>query len=278
MRSKLGQWPRRSRLWTRSTRGQSQMVQPLERTTDTFISSTSAITASSMRAAYPTGSTSSDSPLRGSSPHFTTSERLRGGQKRESDRPKLVGQSKRDNHRYRSVKETEIETIFSIHHARILSPFLSPQAWFDKDLSSCVLGGDAECQFNPDFAVSVEQQLTYFCGSAPQCLRVGERTALAVAKANLERHYATVGLAEDLPTSFRVMEQLLPRFFAGASRIFARMERSDGQQYRRNEGDHKDYYVSNEALAVLRANMSLELEFYEFSRQRLVQQLTNLGL
>ena len=46
-------------------------------------------------------------------------------------------------------------------------------------------------------------QLTYFCGSAPQCMQVGNEEALKRAKFNLDRHYSVVGIASDLELSLR---------------------------------------------------------------------------
>ena len=62
-----------------------------------------------------------------------------------------------------------------------------PDEWFQKDMSDCVLSGDLECQFNPDRRILKEHQLTFFCGSAPECKVVGSRAALQKAKYNAEK-------------------------------------------------------------------------------------------
>ena len=53
-----------------------------------------------------------------------------------------------------------------------------PKEWFDKDINTCVTSGDLECQFNPESKYLREHQLTFFCGSSPECMRVGSRAAL----------------------------------------------------------------------------------------------------
>ena len=57
-------------------------------------------------------------------------------------------------------------------------PHIPPKDWFHKDINDCIIQGDAECQFNPDSKYLKEHQLTYFCGSSPECKRVGSKAAL----------------------------------------------------------------------------------------------------
>lgn len=44
--------------------------------------------------------------------------------------------------------------------------------------------------------------------------------ALQRAKRAVERHYAVVGVLEDLNSTFTVMEHYIPRFFAGAKQVY----------------------------------------------------------
>ena len=53
-----------------------------------------------------------------------------------------------------------------------------PQEWFEKDINTCITSGDPECQFNPKSNYLKEHQLTYFCGSSPECKRIGSKAAL----------------------------------------------------------------------------------------------------
>ena len=49
--------------------------------------------------------------------------------------------------------------------------------------------------------------------------REGHKGALQAAKANIEEHYATVGLLDDLEGFVKVLEDLLPDFFSGAHKM-----------------------------------------------------------
>ena len=53
-----------------------------------------------------------------------------------------------------------------------------PQEWFDKDINTCINSGDPECQFNPESNYLRNLQLTYFCGSSPECMHIGSKVAL----------------------------------------------------------------------------------------------------
>ena len=54
----------------------------------------------------------------------------------------------------------------------------TPQEWCYKDINTCITSGDRECQFNPESNNLREHQLTYFCGSSPECKRTGSKVAL----------------------------------------------------------------------------------------------------
>ena len=83
------------------------------------------------------------------------------------------------------------------------------QAWFGKNLTNCISSNDLECDF--DFPYLVEFQLTYFCGSAPECRRRGHRGALSLAKYNAEKYYAVIGVTEHIRISLAILEKYIPR-------------------------------------------------------------------
>ncbi len=51
------------------------------------------------------------------------------------------------------------------------------------------------------------------------CPTKGSKAALQAAKANVEEHYAVVGLLDDLEGFVKVLEVLLPDFFKGAHKL-----------------------------------------------------------
>jgi len=182
-----------------------------------------------------------------------------------------------------------------------------PEEWFSKDMSQCVLSGDLECQFSGDLRYLKEHQLTFFCGSALECKRVGSRAALQKAKYNAEKYYSVIGVSEDLESSLAVMESYLPKFFKGATQAYQQMSLAAARQkaesaaaaayglrhrfgrlhslflgggggsFRANSTPNKKE-LSAEARAVLKANMTLDYEFYEFVTQRLAMQRRSLGV
>lgn len=115
-------------------------------------------------------------------------------------------------------------------------------------------------------------QLTYFCGSALECLQIGNVQALQQAKYNLERYYSVVGIMSDLKTSLRVMEAYLPAFFTGAQQVFQGMS-SDGEEFKANRGTKKlSTTLDSTMYESLKSNLSTEYQFYEFAVKRLIDQ------
>merc|ERR1712029_775182 len=92
-----------------------------------------------------------------------------------------------------------------------------------------------ECQFNPQSMYLREQQLTFFCGSAPECKVMGSRAALEKAKFNAEKYYSVIGLSEDFQVSLFVMEHYLPRYFLGALRLYQKTTKQ-----KLNKNKHKE--------------------------------------
>ena len=56
-----------------------------------------------------------------------------------------------------------------------------------------------------------------FCGHDPLCAEFNSERALAAAKENVERHYAVVGVIEEVNKTLEVMEALMPDVFAGVA-------------------------------------------------------------
>lgn len=92
--------------------------------------------------------------------------------------------------------------------------------------------------------------------------------AMQRAKRNVETRYAVVGTWEDTNTTLRVLEAYIPRFFAGASHEYFAMQ-SHMDSVNRNTFRPT---ISEEARLLLTQNMTHEIEFYRFVRQRLYKQ------
>ena len=122
-----------------------------------------------------------------------------------------------------------------------------------------------------------------------------------LAKYNAENNYAVIGVQDDIETSLCVMEHYLPLFFKRALKIYRTMgvvqfiqtENSSlvtqrkllkvhsksveallskkSMKFTKNETPHKQQ-ISDEAREILKKNMTLEYDFYEFIKQRLKAQ------
>ena len=92
-----------------------------------------------------------------------------------------------------------------------------------------------------------------------------------LAKSNVETEYAVVGLTEDFRTSLKVMASFVPVFLGQVP----------WSQHSASHKEKKHKFLNKSSIDVLKMNMSLELELYDFVKRRLYQQekvLDNLGL
>ena len=63
---------------------------------------------------------------------------------------------------------------------------------------------------HPQFA---PLQISFYCGHEPECDEFGSEAALSIAKRNVEKYFAVVGVLESLDKSLEVLEHYVPRFF-----------------------------------------------------------------
>ncbi|XP_049809146.1 heparan sulfate 2-O-sulfotransferase pipe [Schistocerca nitens] len=150
--------------------------------------------------------------------------------------------------------------------------------WLKKDFETCVLRGDRECRYlegeTREGIGDHRRQSLFFCGHADACTPFNTVGALQLAKRAVERHYAVVGVLEELNTTLAVLEHYVPRFFRGAADVYwGEMERF----IRINRNMFKPP-VREEVKDLVRANFTRETEFYQFCRQRLHRQLLALRL
>lgn len=183
------------------------------------------------------------------------------------------------------------------------------QAWFEKDLESCVLAGDPECVFKANSTLFMDQQVTFFCGSALECLRVNSRVALLKAMHNVEKHYSVVGLSSDMGASLGLMEAYIPRFFRGAADLYAKLgllrpddvdvgdvhaastasnNLTDPINRRRGRRDRRGKFVKNitankrgisgKVRSILKDRMFMEWEFFQFVTRRFHLQMNQVSV
>ncbi|XP_042891350.1 heparan sulfate 2-O-sulfotransferase pipe-like [Penaeus japonicus] len=147
--------------------------------------------------------------------------------------------------------------------------------WLRKDYETCVLTGDRECQYRegderPDFAQLTE----FFCGQDKKCTGFNTEYALQKAKENVEKHYAVVGVLEDLNTTLTVLEHYVPRFFRGAKDLYW----NEVQRFSKVNRNIYKPPVPDRIKDIVRKNFTREIEFYEFCKRRMYMQYAALNL
>jgi len=150
--------------------------------------------------------------------------------------------------------------------------------WLRKDFETCVRSNDPECRYlqavKRDGFGDHRRQTMFFCGHSNDCTGFNTEIAMRKAKENVEKHYAVVGVLEELNKTLTVMEHYIPRFFKGALdtywkeiHIFSKINRNIYKPP-----------VSNDVKDIVRKNFTRELEFFDFCKQRLHKQYLALNL
>ncbi|PSN40983.1 Heparan sulfate 2-O-sulfotransferase pipe [Blattella germanica] len=150
--------------------------------------------------------------------------------------------------------------------------------WLKKDFETCVLRGDRECRYlegeTHEGIGDHRRQSLFFCGHSDACTPFNTVGALQRAKKAVERHYAVVGVLEDLNSTLTVLEHYIPLFFKGASEVYW----DEVDRFTRINRNLFKPPVSEEVKELVRRNFTREVEFYQFCRQRLHRQLLALRL
>jgi len=135
--------------------------------------------------------------------------------------------------------------------------------------------GDKECQYlEGDERDDFGQLTEFFCGQEDECTGLNTEVALRKAKENVEKHYAVVGVLEELNKTLTVMEHYIPRFFKGAKDVYWN-EINVFSKINRNIYKPP---VAEETKNIVRKNFTRELEFFDFCKQRLHKQYLALNL
>ncbi|XP_060659589.1 heparan sulfate 2-O-sulfotransferase pipe-like [Drosophila nasuta] len=156
------------------------------------------------------------------------------------------------------------------------------------DLDTCVRNHDPYCTFtqmeikNPVEAVHVSRhqsrQSTISVYLVTQTASLDFRPfnsekAMQKAKHTVESEYAVVGTWEDTNITLTVLEHYIPRYFANA-KVAYYLGKEGLSKINRNNVTRT---VSEETRQILRKNLTNEIEFYEFCKQRLYLQYAALG-
>lgn len=155
---------------------------------------------------------------------------------------------------------------------------LPESSWLKKDYETCVKSHDPECRYIPgdrrDGFGDHRRQTMFFCGHSEDCVGFNTDIALRKAKENVEKHYAVVGVLEEMNKTLTVLEHYVPRFFKGANDVYY-------NQIQKFSKINRNIYkppVSEETKVLVRQNFTKEIEFFEFCKQRLHKQYMALKL
>ncbi|XP_046746616.1 heparan sulfate 2-O-sulfotransferase pipe-like isoform X2 [Diprion similis] len=150
--------------------------------------------------------------------------------------------------------------------------------WLKKDFESCVLEGDRECRYlEGEIHEGIgdhRRQTLFFCGHSDKCRPFNTVGALERAKLAVEKHYAVVGILEDINSTLTVLENYIPKFFRGATDVYW----DEVNSFTKINRNFFKPPVSEEVKDLVRKNFTREIEFYQFCRQRLYKQLRALRL
>ena len=105
----------------------------------------------------------------------------------------------------------------------------------------------------------------------PLCNIFGNLQALEIAKSNVERYYAVVGVLEKWQETLKVLENYIPAFFKDASNVYKNMMK--GQPKNKNKFKKKPCQEIKDRIMV---NFTTEIEFFNFCKQRLYRQLLTI--
>ena len=93
-----------------------------------------------------------------------------------------------------------------------------------------------------------------------------------MAVANVEQDYSVVGILELMPETLKVLESFVPSYFHGISEVYD----NQFKKKRKNQNLSKPR-VREDIKEMVAKNMSSEIKFYEFCKQRLYKQLLSVS-
>ncbi|KAH8408062.1 hypothetical protein KR222_008437 [Zaprionus bogoriensis] len=146
------------------------------------------------------------------------------------------------------------------------------------DLDTCVRNHDPHCTFEQNQMVNPvgdhRRQTLFFCGmNRKLCMPFNSEVAMQKAKRTVEADYAVVGTWEDTNITLTVLEHYIPRYFRNA-KVAYYLGKDSLSRVNRNNITRT---VSEETRQMLRKNLTNEIEFYDFCKQRLYLQYAALS-
>ena len=102
-----------------------------------------------------------------------------------------------------------------------------------------------------------------------ECEEFESKSALKIAKNNVEKYFAVVGILEKWQESLNLFEHFVPAYFKNVKQIYNGDYKNDRSKINENNIKQETPEYIKKIIAV---NFTLELEFYEFCKQRFYKQ------
>ena len=135
---------------------------------------------------------------------------------------------------------------------------------------------DPECQFiqdsDPEKSSDHRSQIMQFCGHEPICRKLNNIKALEKAKTNVEKHYSVVGITENINMTLAVLQVKMPEYFKDAAEFY----HQDPEAKKRQVKTANKLPISEKVMKILTANLTQEIEFYEYCKKRLQRQFDEM--
>ena len=148
-------------------------------------------------------------------------------------------------------------------------------AFYKRSYDDCFLNKMPECDYPINGTIHYQgtpgrshvSQIAFFCGHDMICDKFGSREALELAKENVEKYYSVVGVLELWYESLQTFENYVPFYFKDATKVYK--DKLRNKPANKNETKPKvPKFIKEE----LKKNFTVEIEFFEFCKQRLYRQ------
>jgi len=127
--------------------------------------------------------------------------------------------------------------------------------------------GNIKCVQSLNLSFIVFSQISFFCGMDPECNIFGSKEGLELAKSNVEKYYAVVGVLEKWQETLQVLEEYVPMFFRNVRKV----HKDNLREMVKNANTIKPK-IPQAIKDKVAKNFTAEIDFYEFCKQRLYKQ------
>ncbi|CAF0814991.1 unnamed protein product [Didymodactylos carnosus] len=170
---------------------------------------------------------------------------------------------------YISLLQNPFERILSdYYYSRYLCKkkssicFIRNKRILHESLDDCLIRNKNQSYFCISSKSGVNSPIAYFCGQKSFCDQYNSRQALDRAKSNIDKHYQFVGITEDLPKTFLLLEKLIPKYFKNITTVY-------NHHHLRYKTKSK-HYIQKPTAATAQWIQNLlqnEIELYDFIKQ-----------